>query len=315
MRLFLGVDGGQSSTTALVAEESGKVLGSGAAGPANHVGAEEGRAKLVRAVTECVSAACRAGGVDPAKARFEAACLGFSGGPEDKQPILAEILKAERLVVTTDAMIALSGATGGEPGIIAIAGTGSIAFGRNEGKTARAGGWGYLFGDEGGAFDIARQGLRAALRLEEGWGPGTRLRELYLAEGKAKSVNELLHRFYTGEFPRPRVAGFARLVERAAQEGDEVARGLLQKAGAELAFLASAVRRQIFEPGAPARVSYVGGVFQNAVVRDQYRLLVEQEPGNEFVAPLYPPAAGALLDAYRAAGLKPQLSQIPETKK
>jgi N-acetylglucosamine kinase-like BadF-type ATPase len=316
MAFFLGVDGGQSSTTALIGDETGRVRGSGVAGPANHVGAEEGRAKFLRAVSESVAAACGAASLARETARFDAACLGFSGGPDDKRPLLADLVKTERLLVTTDALIALSGATGGEPGIIAIAGTGSIAFGRNQaGKTARAGGWGFLFGDEGGAFDIARQGLRAALRLEEGWGPATKLREFYLAEGRAKTVNELLHRFYSTEFPRPLIANFARLVERAAQEGDEVAKGLLLKAAAELSLLASAVRRQIFEPGQPARVSYAGGVFRNPVLRNQYRVLVEQEPGNDFLKPLYPPAAGALLDAYAAAGIKPPLTGIPEIKK
>ncbi len=310
------MDGGQSSTTALVGDDTGRVLGTGTAGPCNHVGAEDGRAKFTKAITESVGAACRACGVEIPEARFEAACLGFSGGPEDKRPVLGEILKTEKLIVTTDALIALSGATGGEPGIVTIGGTGSIAFGRNKaGRAARAGGWGYLFGDEGGAFDIARQGLRAALRNEEGWGPPTTLRQLYLSEAKVKSVNELMHRFYTPEFPRPRIAGFAKIVERAAAEGDEVARGLLMKAAAELSLLASAIRRQIFEPGEPALVSYIGGVFQNSVVRDQYRILVDQEPGNTCAPPAHSPAAGALLDAYRAAGLKPQLANLPETKK
>src|SRR5947209_3167873 len=77
---------------------------------------------------------------------------------------------------------ALAGATRSGQGIITIAGTGSIAFGRNPaGRTARAGGWGYIFGDEGGGFDIARQATRAILRLEEGWGPPTALRETLLA--------------------------------------------------------------------------------------------------------------------------------------
>lgn len=316
MRLFLGVDGGQSSTTALIGESSGRVLGAGSAGPSNHVGAAEGREKFTAAVSGALEAACRAAGLEPEGVRFEAACLGFSGGPEDKRGILAEILSAERLIVTTDALIALTGATGGEPGIVTIAGTGSIAFGRNgAGKTARAGGWGFLFGDEGGGFDLARQGLRAALRHEEGWGPATKLRQAFLEAGGAKTANELLHRFYTREFPRPRIAEFARLIERVSDEGDQVARGLLLKAAAELALLASAVRRQLFEPGEPARVSYAGGVFASTLIRDRYRLLVEQEPGSRCVPPLHPPAAGALLDAYRAVGLKVELKDVPDLTK
>src|SRR5438034_4387666 len=140
----------------------------------------------------------------------------MSGGPADKQAILSEILPARKLVVTHDALIALSGATGGEPGIVTIAGTGSIAFGRNAlGKTARVGGWGYIFGDEGSGFDIARQAVRAALRSEEGWGPATALRDLLLQATGAQDANDAMHRFYTDEFPRPRVAALAPLVNDA----------------------------------------------------------------------------------------------------
>ena len=109
MRYFLGVDGGQSGTTAVIGDETGRVLGMGEAGPCNHAAAAEGRAKLERAVTESVAAACAAAKLDAASIRFEAACFGMSGGPDDKREILAGILRADRLIVTTDAEIALAG--------------------------------------------------------------------------------------------------------------------------------------------------------------------------------------------------------------
>src|SRR5437016_6114778 len=162
MRLFLGVDGGQSGTKAVIGDETGRILGAGDAGPCNHTTGAEGRAKLERVVGACVAAACGEAGIDPQTVQFEAACFGMSGGPEDKESILAEILRVGRLIVTTDAVIALAGATSTGQGIITIAGTGSIAFGRNsEGRTARIGGWGHIYGDEGSAFDIARQATRA----------------------------------------------------------------------------------------------------------------------------------------------------------
>jgi len=314
-QLFLGVDGGQTSTTALIGDAAGRVLGSGSGGPCNHVGAVEGRQKFVRAIEECLESACRGAGVDRASVRFEAACLGFSGGPEDKRPILEEMLRAERLIVTTDALIALAGATAGEPGIITIAGTGSIAFGRNAaGQTARAGGWGYVFGDEGGGFDLVRQALRAALRAEEGWGPLTQLHQLLISATGATSANDLLHRFYTADYPRARIASLAGLVDEAARQGDAAAVGILGQAARELASLAAAVRRQLFQPGEPARVAYVGGVFRSELLLKRYHTLVEQEDGNRCGPPVYGPAAGALLEAYRAAGLALQLSDLPEFK-
>src|SRR5580765_4202153 len=126
MRLFLGVDGGQSATKAVIGDDAGRVLGAGAGGPCNHATAAEGRAKLERGVAECVSAACAQAGIDASSVSFEAACFGMSGGPEDKQEILTAVLRAGRLTVTTDAVIALSGAIAEGRGIITIAGTGSI---------------------------------------------------------------------------------------------------------------------------------------------------------------------------------------------
>src|SRR5437763_1380895 len=181
MKYFLGVDGGQSGTTAVIGDETGRVLGTGEAGPCNHAAAGEGRAKLERAVRGSVAVACAQAALDAAAVEFEAACFGMSGGPDDKREILASMFRTRRLIVTNDAVIALAGATEHGNGVIVIAGTGSIAVGRHpEGARTRAGGWGYIFGDEGSAFDIARQALRAALRMEEGWGAPTRLHAMML---------------------------------------------------------------------------------------------------------------------------------------
>ena len=306
---FLGVDGGQSSTYALIGDRTGRVLGWGRGGPSNHVAESEGRAKFTSAILGCLSAACAEAGLDPASIRFAACCLGFSGGPADKEGILREILASDRTLVTHDALIALSGATAGEPGLITIAGTGSIAFGRNAaGKTARAGGWGYIFGDEGGGFYIARQALRAALRFEEGWSAPTSLRSLLLAATGASDANELLHRFYTPEFSRPRIAGFAKLVDEAAESGDGIAREILVDAAEKLAALAGAVRKQLFNEVEPVRLAYIGGVFRSRVVLEHFRELTAATP------PIYGPAAGALLEAYRSAGVECTLTNVPVEK-
>jgi N-acetylglucosamine kinase-like BadF-type ATPase len=313
MKLFLGVDGGQSRTTALIGDEEGRVLGAGAGGPCNHAGADEGRRKLARAVGESVAAACAHAGLDAGATRFAAACFGMSGGPADKLAVLERILAVETLVVTTDAVTALAGATAGKPGIAVIAGTGSIAFGRNpEGRTARAGGWGFIFGDEGGAFDIARQALRAALRYEEGWGAPTALHAVLLEATGSAEANDALHHFYSDDWPRPRVARLAPLVDEAAMAGDGIAREILHSAAQQLAVLTSSVRRQLWEPGAPARVAWIGGVFRSRMLLERYRYLVELEEGNVAGAPEHGPAAGALLEAYRAAGLAPRLTHVPE---
>jgi N-acetylglucosamine kinase-like BadF-type ATPase len=308
---FFGVDGGQSSTYALIGDASGRVLGAGRGGPSNHVAASEGRAKFTGAIQSCLAAACVNAGLDATAIRFASACLGFSGGPADKEAILQEILPSDRTMVTHDALIALSGATCGEPGLITIAGTGSIAFGRNaSGKTARAGGWGYVFGDEGGGFYIVRQAVRAALRFEEGWGDATSMRRMFLDATAASDINQLVHRFYTPEFPRPRLAAFAKLVDDAAENGDAIAREILNEAARELATIAAAVRGQLFEKAEPARVAYIGGVFRSRTVLATFTELV----GKSVAPPIYGPAAGALLEAYRAVGVQCMLSNVPVEK-
>jgi N-acetylglucosamine kinase-like BadF-type ATPase len=300
MKLFLGVDGGQSSTTALIGDEHGNILGKGVGGPCNHATAAEGRAKLERAVSASLAAACAEAKLDPATIHFAAACFGMSGGPDDKQAILAALLRADRLVVTHDAAIALSGATASGQGIVTIAGTGSMAFGRNAaGQTARAGGWGYVFGDEGGAFDIMRQAVRAALRMEEGWGPPTVLREALLDSTEQSSANQVLHLFYTPDWPRSRVASLASLVDEAAGKGDPVAARILENAAQELALLAASVRGQLWRPGEAVDVAYIGGVFTSRSLLERYRTLVEITPGNRCAVPLRGPAEGALLEAIR----------------
>jgi N-acetylglucosamine kinase-like BadF-type ATPase len=304
MALFLGIDGGQSTTTAAIGDESGRILGSGRGGPCNHVSGSEGRQKFFNAVGVCLNLACAEAGLDPSSITFQAVCAGFSGGPGDKAAYLREFVRANGYNATTDAVIALSGATAGEPGIICIAGTGSIAYGRNAArKLARVGGWGYIFGDEGGAFDLTRQALRAMLRHEDGWGPDTALHQALLAETGAADANDLMHRFYTTEFPRPAIASLAKVVDQVANTGDAVARNIIVNAAQQLATAVSAVRMQLFERAQPAKVAHIGGVFKSEMLRERFRMLVELEDGNTVIAPCHGPAVGALIEAYRSAGV------------
>ncbi len=302
--LYLGIDGGQSSTIALIGDEHGVVVGFGQAGPCNHVKSGRGEAKLRRAVLGAVTAAWRN---SPLASKhlpeFESAFFGMSGGPEDKAAIIARVLRVRKLEVTHDAVTALVGATRGRPGIVVISGTGSICFGMNAaGATARAGGWGYVFGDEGSAFDTARQALRASLAMEEGWGRATALRDRVVAFTEARDVNEALHKWYTDEFPRSRAAKFARVVDECAGAGDKAARGILLHAAGSLATLVEHVRGRLFRPREEVLVSYIGGAFRSRILLERFRKSVRQSGNNRVAPPAFGPAAGALLAAYRAAG-------------
>jgi N-acetylglucosamine kinase-like BadF-type ATPase len=310
VRLFLGVDGGQSSVTAVIGDERGRVLGSGRAGPCREI------ANIAEAIS-------RAGGPSVFDTAFEAACFGLSGAGSDRERLdressdrekkIRDLVEANHYLITHDAWVALAGATARQPGVVTIAGTGSIAFGKNRaGRSARAGGWGYIFGDEGGAFDIVRQALRAALRYEEGWGEPTALRDSLLKETGAGNANDLMHRWYRADFSRDRVAALAPLVDQAAAAGDRVANDILKNAAQQLAALAASVRGQLFG-GEPALVSYWGGVFRSAAIRERFRMLLELDSLNQFTPPRYSPAVGALLEAYALAGLECELTCVPET--
>jgi N-acetylglucosamine kinase-like BadF-type ATPase len=304
MSLFVGIDGGQSSTSALIGDESGRVLGAGTGGPCNHTASSEGGERLRRAITESVSTACAQAGLE-GNVRFAAACCGMSGGPEDKRAILEELLPADRLIVATDAEIALAGATSTGRGIMVIAGTGSIAFGRNEaGAARRAGGWGYIFGDEGSAFDIVRQALRAALREEEGWGPRTALRQTLIEATGARTANEALHLLYTSDWPRERVAALAPLVDATAASGDETARELLNYAALQMATLAAAVQRQLWNRGEAVEVAFSGGVFESQMIRVRFQELVELEAETRCGPAKHSAVEGALLEAWRSARIR-----------
>jgi N-acetylglucosamine kinase-like BadF-type ATPase len=310
-RLYLGIDGGQSSTTALIADETGRVIGRGRGGPCNHVSTSEGRAKFRSAVGKCLEQAYQEAKLEASSITFAAVCFGFSGGAEDKDAYARELIRSNRYKITHDAEIALAGATAGEPGIVIIAGTGSIAFGRNaRGETGRAGGWGYIFGDEGGAFDLSRRALRATLQYEEGWGPETVLRQLLLEATGAATGDELLHRFY-GSFDRSYIASLAVLVTQAAEHGDAVAIDLFQQAAEKLAWFVEGVYRILFYHGEVVPIAYVGGVFQSSTLREQLAISVEESIACKLAAPQLSPAAGALLEALRLDGNHRQLVGSP----
>jgi N-acetylglucosamine kinase-like BadF-type ATPase len=200
--------------------------------------------------------------------------------------------------------------------VIVIAGTGSMAFGRNaKGRSARAGGWGYLFGDEGGGFDLTRQALRAALRMEEGWGPETRLRALLLAATESSDANTLLHRFYTSDFARPQIAAFSQLVTQAAGAGDLVAAGILRNGATELATYVKGVYTTLFHAGEAMKIAYIGGVFRSMPLLARFKELIQAETAIEPGPPQFGPAAGAVIQAMQSAGVFIALSNVPEAEK
>lgn len=304
-RFYLGLDGGQSHTTILIGNEDGTILGTGLSGPINCGGSDNTLKKTEASIKDALSQALEDAQLEQTT-DFEAAYCGISGDAEKVHEIISRCINTEHLEIVTDAQVALWGAAELSPGIVVIAGTGSIAWGENGAhQTARAGGWGYAFGDEGGAFDIARQAMRSALKTEEGWGPKTSLRKALLKDTNSSTINDLLHRFYAEQLPRDAIASFALLVDHLAKTGDTIAKRILSNAGLSLAHLAQGVRQQLFTPNETVSIYYSGGVFRSTFVLNAFHAQVATicDKPNRILMPRHSPAHGALLQACRVTEL------------
>ncbi|HLW46712.1 MAG TPA: BadF/BadG/BcrA/BcrD ATPase family protein [bacterium] len=309
MEYFLGVDGGASSTTCAVATGDGAVIGIGHAGPSNHILASGGRERARAAVADSLARALALAGLGAVA--FRAAQFGMTGITRDSEQarvfasVVDDAVKAGMVRIENDAVIARAGALAGRPGVIVIAGTGSVAFGEDpSGRQARAGGWGYIFGDEGSGFAIGCGAVRAALHARDGTGEPTVLVER-LADGAGMPLADIPMAFYEGRINRSRIAALSPVVSRAAEERDFVALRLIDEAAAALARLVAAVIPQLRWPDGPVAVGPVGGVFDagRTILRPLGEALARTAPAAVLVPPKLAPAVGAVLLAMRAGGV------------
>lgn len=286
-KLTLGVDGGGTKTLAVIADAAHQVLGEGTAGPSNPL--RVGISNAAAAIREAVDGACNAAGVQ--RARILAAEIGLAGvRREDVRQRMREALAElglASLELVTDADIALFGATDGKPGLVIIAGTGSVCRGKNaRGKYASAGGWGPVVGDEGSGWWIARRGLQAVAQAADGRGPATSLTEAVRGCFNIDSADDLATAVYAPSMTIERIASFCRCVTEAARSRDKVARGIIAEAGRELGVAATAVIHGLRMERERFQVAYVGGVFAAGdLVLDTLRTEVERVAPKSFLAP------------------------------
>jgi N-acetylglucosamine kinase-like BadF-type ATPase len=316
MNLFLAVDGGQTATRVVLADEGGRILAQATGGPSNHTEEPGGPERLEQVIRDTVSnALLDSGGASIDEQEFAAACFGMTGETTIKQRILAQLIQTPRLSVVHDSVNALMGATAGKPGLIVIAGTGSVARGMDsQGRHLRVGGWGHLFGDEGSAYWIGREAIRAVASQLDGFGKPTRLTQLLLTQLAVPSAYALMEKYYCGDWSRDHMASLAVWVSKAASDGDRVAQGILRDAGQRLANSAITVISVLFTSGnssdgqagsanAPL-VSYVGGVFEDTFALAEFKEAVRRGYANVRIEPpLLPPVLGSLLLAYQDAGI------------
>jgi N-acetylglucosamine kinase-like BadF-type ATPase len=302
MTYVVGVDGGQSSTVAAIGDERGNVIALGHGPPADLVGEARESARQAEAIDAAIDAALSQAGL-AAPPEFAALVAGISGFDLGDAPQPALRTPTLRRKFVHDAEIALAGALDGRDGIVVIAGTGSVALGRApDGAVVRAGGWGYLFGDEGSAFSIARIALARAM-VQQDLGLTSELENRALAFFGVPSLRAVQHGFAYGEIDRAALAAFAQLVLSAAREGDSEARAVRAGAVGALSELVRIVDQRM-GPAPLRRVSHAGGAFADAEFLDLWRrAVVERVPHATIVHTIHPPELGALRLAYTLAGL------------
>ena len=308
MRTYLGVDGGGTKTRFLLLDETGTVLAAHTEGPAYHVeiGAEALRSMLAQGIKTTL----RRGGVAASHLTF--AFLGLPAYGEDRAavPLLdaapSRALPAARYRVGNDMVCGWAGALAGEDGINVVAGTGSIAYGEYQGRSARAGGWGELFSDEGSAYWLAREGLRLFSRMSDGRTPRGALYERVRQQFGLQNDLDLCGALYgKSAAQRSQFAQLSKLVTEAASAGDEQAAALFGRAAHELAEIVDAVRDQLQVPQATElAVSYSGGLFQlgDLLLTPLRAALTGMPRRYRFLGARLPPDAGAALQAAKLSG-------------
>lgn len=269
MGFRLGIDGGGTKTECVLADETGTILARATAGPSNLLCISEEAVRT--AFSDAIDSTFAAAGVKPAP--VEAVCAGLAGAGraevrERATRLLARLVRAGEIFVTSDVEVALEAAVGPGAGVIVIAGTGSMAFGRTEtGQQARAGGWGPAVSDEGSATDMGRGAVRAVLAARDGRGPATVLSAHVLEVLGVSAVDDLPLALDAKPFER--FAALFPVVLEAARARDAVALGILESAARDLAELAGTVIRVLSFGERQFVLAYSGGVFKRFSMFDE----------------------------------------------
>jgi len=305
--MFLGMDGGGTHSLFVLLDGAGRVLARHEGGSAYYpeVGMERVRDMLHTGVRATLAGA----GLAPDALQYAFFGLPMHG-EDDQTPVLdrlpSGLLPEGRYACGNDMICGWAGSLGGQDGINVVAGTGSIGYGEVAGRSARCGGWGELFSDEGSAYWIARAGLQLFSRMSDGRAPRGPLHALVRQQLGQRADIEL-GTWVVRELgnDRSRIAGLARLVHGAAEQGDAQALAILEAAGGELACIVAAIRAALEVPDASTvRVSYSGGVFDGCsqVTAAFAAALAAGGRSHELSAPLSSPEIGAALQAARLAG-------------
>ncbi len=306
MEVILAIDGGGSRTRCLAINREAKILGAGSGGASNHLLVDK---KIVKAsLDKAIKAAMAQAQINRADVVCVSAGLAgvdFDGaGAGEMRDLFREFYFTDT-VVNGDMVIAHAGALAGKSGVLALAGTGSSILGIGaDGKRVKVGGWGPIYGDEGSAYGIVQNCLRAAAKSCDGRGGKTALLNMITSELGLKNFSETVRRIYVEKMESREIAGLCRSTYEIAEKGDEEAIKIFRRAGDELAESVAAALQRLDLTETEAKISYQGSVLESCVlVREKFAESLKKDfPKVEIVPPRFKPVVGAFLIGCKAAG-------------
>jgi len=312
MGYVIGMDGGGTKTIAVIADETGAVKASASAGPTNpNVLSSETLKTTIRHLYHQLQQ--QAPG---AYEKVETVFAGISGaGREETQHMVMKIItnhlsSSTDIQVVPDSINALYTGTFGKPGIVQIAGTGSITYGINkENEHRRVGGWGFLFGDTGSGYDLGRRAIIAVLEAEDSVGERTVLKELLFEYFHVQNARELIEKVYAAQSPRREISSLSKIVFQAYKKNDLITVGFINEVVKNISSHIQSVYTQLFQYQERVPVVLVGGLFSDTTILPS---LLENElkctPTLTIYLPKLSPVGGSVI-----GGLLMQKVQINKT--
>jgi len=306
MKVVLAIDGGGSRTRCLAIDQHGRVVSQAETGPSNHllVDAQVVATSLAEAIDQTLklgdlsrdAVACVSAGL---------AGVDFDGNGASQMEELLGQLGFANLVVNGDMIIAHAGALLLHPGVVALAGTGSVVLGVDlDNKRVKVGGWGPIYGDEGSAYRIGEMSLRAAAKAYDKRGPVTRLTEALLEDLGLDEFRDTVAQVYVKGMEPRHIAALSRVAYEVAETGDEVARSIFFQAGDELADSVEAAIRQLDFQSSEVKVSHQGSLMTSCrIMRERFiGQLQRRVPRLVVTPPVFEPVIGAYLLGCKALG-------------
>ncbi len=303
-KYIIGMDGGGTKTHAVITDQKGMIRAEHVSGPSNFqiIGVEKAAETIFSLIEMCCDS------VDCRISDIAAVVCGLTGAGRtgDQERMAAGLKKYARtknvrlkkVVIESDARVALEGAFKGSAGIILIAGTGSIAFGKDaKGNVHRVGGWGRVLGDEGSGYYLGRLGITAVVRHIDGRGEKTKLTTMIAKEFGLTDQTAIINAVYKNSFD---VASVAPLVIKAAEKNDAVCRAIIENAVVELAWHIQVAAEKLSKSSAKKvkdkiHVSFIGGLIAHdtIVARFLAQYLHSNYPFIDIIQPMASPAYGA----------------------